>query len=294
MQATGGHTLVEAIVALGLMALVMSGVVVMVFQTTRLVRSHPDRFELHQRARVALDLITRDLRTAGAGVYLGPATGPLIEALPAIWPRVVGRAGDAPTVARTDALTTITVPDTVAQTRSLSDVAPSSPSLLVDPAAHCSPSRPACGFGAGTTIAVFDPSGRLGLWEVDRVTGPTLLLEAVATPADVIEPGAVVTELQVRGYRHDPVTHQLRYFDADATDQPVIDGVSHMAVQYFDHLGELPPGVLNDGPWRGSGVTMFDADLLRVRRVRVRLTVTAGTASYTAVVDVALRNVGSS
>lgn len=291
---TSGHTLVEVVVALGLMLLVVAGVITLVLHTSRLARSHPDRFEAHQRARVALDLITRDLRTAGAGVYLGPSTGPLSNAIPAIWPRRIGRDGDAPTAVRTDALTIVTVPDTLAQTRSLSDVSPSSLTLIVDPAAHCTPSRPACGFGVGTTIGVFDTSGRVGLWSVDRVMAQTLSLDALALPGDVLDVGAVVTELLVRGYRRDASTNQLRYFDGGATDQPVIDGVTALTFQYFDDHGELPVGTFGDGPWRGSGMTVFDADVLRVRRVRVSLTIAAGVATYSAVVDVAPRNTRSS
>jgi len=294
LERTSGHTLVEAIVALGLMALVMAGVVALVFHTSRLARSHPDRLEVHQRARVALDLITRDLRSAGAGVYLGPSTGPLTDAIPAIWPRRIGRGGDAPTAVRTDALTIVTVPDTLAQTRSISEVRPSSLTLIVDPATHCTPGRPACGFGAGTTIGVFDTSGRVGLWSVNHVTAQTLSLDALSPPDHVLNVGAVVTELLVRGYRRDAGTNQLRYFDGDATDQPVIDGVTTLVFQYFDAQGELPVGVFGDGPWRSSGMTVFDEDVLRVRRVRVRITLVAGDATYTAVVDVAPRNVRAS
>jgi hypothetical protein len=36
-------------------------------------------------------------------------------------------------------------------------------------------------------------------------------------------------------------------------------------------LAILPPAMLTDGPWCGSGDNEFDADLLRVRKVRVTL-----------------------
>jgi hypothetical protein len=290
LRAEHGHTLVEALVALGLMLLVMSGVVSLVFQTTRLVRAHPDRFELHQRARVALDLISRDLRSAGSGVYLGPATGPLTHTVPAIWPRRIGRGGDAPTAVRSDALTIVAVPDTLAQTYTLSDVGPTSLTLLVDPAPHCTTTRPACGFGVGTTIGVFEPTGRIGFWSVTRVTGQTLALDALAPADDAVSTGAVVTELLVRGYLRDAQTNQLRYFDGDTTDQPVIDGVTALSVRYFDEHRELPMAVFADGPWRSSGATTFDEDVLRIRRVRVSLSLVGGEATYSAMVDVAPRN----
>jgi hypothetical protein len=36
-----------------------------------------------------------------------------------------------------------------------------------------------------------------------------------------------------------------------------------------DGLAALTPAMLGDGPWCGAGDTRFDADLLRIRRVRV-------------------------
>lgn len=280
----------ETLVSLALLLLVMSGVVTLVLHTVRLTRTHPDRFELQQRARVALDLVTRDLRSAGAGVDRGPATGPLAPAIPAIWPRRLGRAGDAPTLARPDVVTLLAVPDTLAQTTTATGLAPSSPAVDVEAAAHCPPARPACGFSADTTVGVLDPAGVFSLWTTESVIGQTLTLRPLALPSAAAGPGAVATELLVRGYRHDPATRQLRYFDGDATNQPIIDGVTGWSLRYFDDRGELPIASFMDGPWVGSGDTMFDVDLLRIRRVRVDLAVAAGRETYRAVVEVAPRN----
>lgn len=41
-------------------------------------------------------------------------------------------------------------------------------------------------------------------------------------------------------------------------------------------LAALPLSMLNDGPWCGAGSNRFDADLLRVKKVRVSLRVQAG------------------
>jgi hypothetical protein len=282
----------EVLVALMLGLLLLAGLVTFVSHTTRLVQLHPDRFELQQRARVALDLVSRDLRSAGAGVDLGPATGRLAQTFPPVWPRRMGRGGDGPTVARADAITVLTVPDTIAQTVSASDLAPGSSFVVVAPAAQCPPARPACGFTAGTTLAVFDPFGAFGLWKTEHVIDHTLSLRPVAVTAEALGPGSVVTELLVRGYMHDPAARQLRYFDGDATIQTVVDGVTGWAVRYYDALGELPLEVFMDGPWRGSGATLFDADLLRVRRVRVTLTLAMGSQTYQAAMDVSPRNLG--
>ena len=104
----------------------------------------------------------------------------------------------------------------------------------------------------------------------------------------------MVTELRVRGYLHDAAAAQLRYFDGDATNQIVIDGVSGLTFTFFDAFGEMPVATLADGPWRGSGDTLFDVDLLRIRRVRVEVALRAGRETFEAAVDVALRNPASS
>lgn len=289
---SSGHTLVEALVALTLGALVAAGVVTLLIHTTRLAQSHPDQFELHQRARVALDLITRDLRMAGAGVDRGPATGALVATFPAVWPRRIGRHGDAATTVRGDGFTVVAVPDSLAQTTAAAVVSPSDATVTVIPAAHCTPARPACGFSEGTPFGVFDGTGLLSLWTTDQVTGSVLSSRSLAAAHEVLPVGAVVSELLVRGYLHDPVTRQLRYVDAGSTNQPVIDGVTAMTVRYFDAAGELPLAQLGDGPWRGSGATMFDVDLWRVVRVRVELTLAAGRQTYRASADVTPRNLG--
>jgi hypothetical protein len=287
---TSGHTLVELVVALGLMSLVVAGVFTLVIQTTRLARAHPERFELHQRARVAFDLITRDLRSAGAGVYLGPATGPLAGAVPAIWPRRLGLGGDPSSTARTDVITVLAVPDTLAQTVTVAAVPPSSSAIVIEPAAHCTPARPACGFARGVTVGAFEPSGHLGLWSVEQVINQTLSVQALASASDALAAGAVVAEMRVRGYAFDSASRQLRYFDGDSTDQPVIDAVSALSFRYFDTSGELPASAFTDGPWRGSGATMFDEDLLRIRRIRVAIELAEGRVRYAATVDVVPRN----
>ena len=43
-------------------------------------------------------------------------------------------------------------------------------------------------------------------------------------------------------------------------------------------LAQLPLPMLKDGPWCGAGQNRFDADLLRVRKVRFTIRVQAGLA----------------
>lgn len=290
---TSGHSMVEVLMSMTLGLLIIAALVTLVVQTTGLAQRQTDRFDLQQRARVALDLMTRDLRIAGAGVDRGPVTGALSQRFPAVWARRLGRSGDAPTVARTNAFTVVAVPDTLAQTTTSGPIHASSSSLAVHAAVHCAAAMPACGFSAGTTLGVFDAAGGLSLWSAERVSGPLLTVRPLATAGAPIDAGAVVAELLVRGYVHDSASRQLRYFDGDAPHQPLIDGVDALIVRYFDADGELPVAVFGDGPWLGSGETLFDADLLRVRRVRVELRLTVGRDTFRAAADVSPRNIGS-
>ncbi|MBM3750082.1 MAG: hypothetical protein FJW21_02710 [Acidimicrobiia bacterium] len=289
---TTGHSIVEVLISMTLGLLVTAALVLLVVETTRLALAQSDRFELQQRARVALDLMTRDLRIAGAGVDRGPATGALAHQFPAVWARRIGRGGDAPTVARTSAFTVVAVPDTLAQTTSLDTVMSTSTAITVHAAAHCTAARPACGFAAGTTFGVFDDAGALSIWSTDRVSGQALSVRPVAVAATPIDADAVVAEVLVRGYVHDPATRQLRYFDGEAPHQPLIDGVDQMVIRYFDAAGEVPVAIFSDGPWLGSGETLFDVDLLRVRRVRIELILRAGRAEFRAVAEVSPRSLG--
>jgi hypothetical protein len=127
---------------------------------------------------------------------------------------------------------------------------------------------------------------------------------AAGTPVVAVESASITLEGSSR---------TLRLYDGDATDLPLLDDVVDLKVRYFGEaeppvwprppdgqtnclyaadgtyqsgwlpvlgapgrLIELTPGVLTDGPWCGTGDTQYDADLLRVRRMRVSVRLQAG------------------
>jgi hypothetical protein len=82
-----GVALVELLVAMLLTLLVVTAVVALAVPARRTFQAQPEISDLHQRLRVAVDALTRDLRMAGAGV--AP------DAAPAVMPYRVGpREGD--------------------------------------------------------------------------------------------------------------------------------------------------------------------------------------------------------
>ncbi|NQW05408.1 MAG: prepilin-type N-terminal cleavage/methylation domain-containing protein [Acidobacteria bacterium] len=329
-----GFTLAELLVALALTALVMSAIGALAVGTYRLAESQPRLMDAQQRARVIAETLGRDVRQAGAGLDRGTMSGPLHRTFAAIWPRRMGRLRpDGTNSARSDVVTLIHVPDTLIQTTLATDFPSSGMNLALSscpgrasepvssPRSLLRSSQP-CRVAQGLSLAVFDSTGRLDLVGVLGSVGQEIDVRVLASAGGVYRAGSTVTEVILRGYYLDEVAAQLRYYDSDGTDYPVVDDVTGLVFEYFgdpapprwprpdpavanclynqfgdwlggallptaaDGLAVLPLAMFTDGPWCGAGDTAFDADLLRVRRVRVSVTV----SSYQVVFDVAPPN----
>lgn len=72
-------------------------------------------------------------------------------------------------------------------------------------------------------------------------------------------------------------THELRHYDGLETDLPMVDHVAGLRFEYFDRDGSpIHSAAVQDGPWIvEEGRAPFDADLLRIARIRVHLRVQA-------------------
>ena len=112
-----GFSLVESIVAMGLMVIVTVAVFDLANPATTTSQTQPEVVDMQQRARVASDMLFRDLFMAGAGVYSGPQTGSLNSFFAPVIPRKMGRVNyDNWDVARSDAVTITYIPNTYSQT----------------------------------------------------------------------------------------------------------------------------------------------------------------------------------
>jgi prepilin-type N-terminal cleavage/methylation domain-containing protein len=137
--------------------------------------------------------------------------------------------------------------------------------------------------------------------------------------------GSTVVQAEWHTYYFDPAQHQLRHYDGLHTDVPVVDNVADVRFAYFGtpipplapkpepgeenclfdssglptllrlpsvdgSLVELMPSMLSDGgpgavAWCGANGNVFDPDLFRVRRVRVRVRLQAGVDVRPAIPD---------
>jgi hypothetical protein len=270
------------------------------------VQTVPEHADLLQRARATDALVTAALAPAGAGADL-LGEGPISQVGPAVWPRRLLGAPDAPGTAWADRFSWVSVPARAAQAPVIGTIAVGATQVPLAWHPACG-THPSCGFRRGDTVLLYGRTGALVIGSVSDATGLLVQL-ATAVDQDIPAP-AVLAVVQVSTFTFDAARRQLRRADGAAPSQPVTDEVVSLRARYYGSpaaprspsvpgletcvtaadgtprlglLGPLPgppvelgPADFTDGPWCGSGRWRFDADLLRVRAVRLAWRVQAG------------------
>ena len=305
--AAAGYSIVELLIGTGIAVTATALACVLASEAQAAWRADSARVDVHQRARVAADVLSRALRESGFGAGAARHRS-LVHALPPVMPRRLGgRPADPPDRFRTDAVTLIrAIPEMEAAVLALP--VPAGTSVLeIQPASVCT--LPSCGLGEGSHVLLFDKAGAFDLFYVKTADGPVLGVQHYgAGSAAGYSAGTPVVAVEATSFFLDRSTSILRAAHGDISDLPLMDDVVGMGVEYFGE-SRAPPwpvaaeGVpncvyaadgtyqaalmpvlsarpslvpmraelLTDGPWCGGGSTSFDADLLRVRRVRVTL-----------------------
>jgi hypothetical protein len=348
-----GFTLVEMLIACSVMLTIFAATFALVHPTEGIFKAQPEVSDMQQRLRTSVDILTKDLLTAGAGADVGSDTGPLFSYLPPVLPYRAGdRDSDPPGTYRADAISVAYVPVAAAQAtiRGRVPIDANDVEGLAPPNCPPSTSNQWCGFRPGMRVLLFDAAGRWDtatLTDVQPAAGHLQLESGVATP---LAAGAHITQVVTHTYYSKASaatdTPQLMHYDGERSDLPVVDHIVRLEFQYFgdprppallagtspaDPVGPfttygpkppevgaddpddtwpagencvfavqdgkqvsrlgvlaagtgpvlLAPGILTDGPWcpDGSNRNRFDADLLRIRRIGVRLRVQVGMAS---------------
>jgi hypothetical protein len=316
--AVRGFSVVELLVATAITLIVTALACALAVDAYSTWRTESARVDVHQRARVVADVLTRALAESGAGAHGGAARGPLARFVPAIVPRRIGRRGaDPPNRFRPDAFTIIRVIGDKEHGAINGAAAAGTTTIDLSPIAS-SCRLPACGFGEGDNVLLLDPGGFFDGFSVLAAAGQVVTVRHHGAGSEhEYAAGTPALAFESFSYYLDRGTHILRRYDGDASDVPVIDGVVDLAVEYYgdrqaprqprppigtanciyDSDGAhrstllpvlsstgadqalLTPERLTDGPWCGTGANQFDADLLRTRRVRVTLRLQAGDPS---------------
>ena len=292
-------TVSEIVLALALTAFVVGTTMSLLDPAHRALAVHAQNDDLYQRARVGFVALHRALLSAATNAGItDPLGGPL---RPAVVPSRWGGRGRF----EADALTLITTP--ALDTRAVTDAPLQGGAgvLPVRAGSACQPFRAACGLRPGATVLIFDDLGRSDLLRVTDVLGDAISVVAMegrglpAYPA-----GSSIIPVDVHSYYFDHARRQIRHHDGWLTDVPVLDNVVALSFQYFGSpsaplrelssgqvtcpdrsrswsgsQSQLLQGVLTDGPWCGHR-PLFDIDLFRVYRVRVKLRLQASAAEH--------------
>jgi prepilin-type N-terminal cleavage/methylation domain-containing protein len=281
-----GFTLIEVLLSLAILAAVAVPLLFVTAAVQRLARSQSDAADLQQRTRVLAEKIQRDITMAGAGPLHGSGDS-LAGYLPAIVPARTGaRLADPELSAFPDRITILYAP----QDASYMPVAAAMPDpasgIMIDPSMPGCRAAGLCGFVEGTRALILDTSAPGSGHDVFTVTGLAgeLLHEAPNPPFSRAYGAGTAAVLPVvqRVYYLDRPRGRLMMYDGFQSDLPLFDNVVDLRFAYFgdgpasSSLRPVLLSELSDGPALGIAPNRFDADLQRIRLVRVTLRLQAG------------------
>jgi len=331
-----GFTVIELLVASAIAIATTSAMIQLARGAQGAFVAMNDLVEVQQKMRVAADAIQHDLAMAGAGSARPDGGGALARYLPAIRP-AAGLSGDTDLSYAADRMTVIFVPQTTAEA---AVVSASASSLSVAGSSSCGGASGCGFSSGMRALVFdrTGPGFGYDVFTVGNVSGASMTRASDEADFSRTYPGtAYATEVVNRTYfldRSDPSNSRLMRGDGK-TSFPLVDGVRDLHFTYYADpdpstvsalgaasgtcvyspgppprsllsslggasLSELSASDLTDGPVCGSEPNRFDADLLRVRRVRVSLQVaavsTAGgrPASYELSFDVTPHNLNLS
>lgn len=264
MRLERGFSLLELILAVGVMLAVTASVFALLVPAQGSFMEAPEVADMQQRLRVVADTLQRDLVMAGNGPSWGQSAGPLNAFLAPVLPSMRGAASAAPWAAfQADAITLIYVPPTMAQTTTDQEMPRRSGELTVRTDAGCPEGDPLCGFTTGMTALVFSDNGSFDTFSVTSAQGSVLGLqhEGEDDSGSPYPGGTKIVQAVIRAYyvKADETarTYQLVRSDGPTSpDQPVVDNVVGLLFEYY---GEPQASVLISpvgepiGPWTTYG-----------------------------------------
>jgi hypothetical protein len=307
-----GYTLVELLVSTAIMVTVTGAIFSLMNPAQGNAQTQPEVADMQQRMRVGNDTLFKELVMSGAGPYQGPVTGSLINFFAPIIPRRIGFSNPDPaTVFREDTITLSYIPNSYSQTTISSAMPQPSAELKVTPQPNCpADGGNLCGFQTGMDVIIFDTSGNFDMFTITNVQDSAAHLQHRGQDlSKAYDVGASVTQIVSNTYYLNTQTNQLMRYDGYQGDVPLVDNVVGLKFEYFGDpsppmapkppageanclydaagnlkglatlaadegsLAPLPAAILTDGPMCGGGTNQFDADLLRVRKVRVTMRV---------------------
>ena len=281
LDAQRGFTLIEVLVSAAIAMAVMGAVFTLLAPVRGTYLAQLELTDMHQRLRVGIDALAHDLRMAGAGPYLGNGGGTLSGSVAPIAPYRVGSRGSGPEQGvffREDAISVAYVPAPSDDQPELAQVISRTYYLRANAATDTYQLRRYNGLASD--LPVVDHVVGLGFEYAGEPMPPALVL---ASPTG--DPAALRATYGPTPPPLDVDTPNDEWGPGENCTFVVLDGVqiSRLAVLgQASSLVALPSSMLTDGPWcpDSTAAQRYDADLLRIRRVRVGLIRFGGRFSY--------------
>jgi prepilin-type N-terminal cleavage/methylation domain-containing protein len=258
-----GFTLMEMLVAMGIMVLVMGGVFAVFNPAMGTFQAQPEAADLQQRLRLAVAGMSDVILQAGAGTYRANAAGPLTNVLAPVMPYRFGSLLSDPrqqTFFRTNTLSVLAVPGDAAESVVTAPVASTLSDIQIGTVTACPPAVAACGFQTGDRALIFDDGGGFDTFTVTGITGGNTLQHANDALSKTYGVGSRVTEISMHTFyllsTESTGTYQLMHYDGDRTDESLVDNVVGLS---FEYLGDPEPPALvrtpsdSTGPWTTYG-----------------------------------------
>jgi hypothetical protein len=180
-------------------------------------------------------------------------------------------------------------------------------------------------------VIIFDTSGNFDMFTITNVQDSAAHLQHRGQDlSKAYDVGASVTQIVSNTYYLNRQTNQLMRYNGNDNDVPLVDNVVDLKFEYFGDpnppvapkppageanclydaagnlnglatltpddgsLAPLPAAILTDGPMCGGGTNQFDADLLRVRKVRVTMRVQVANPALRGLDTALFKNPGTS
>lgn len=285
MNREAGTTIVELLVASGIMLAASAAVFTLVADATARSPRWNDTADLHQRARMALDVVYRTLAPAGAGLLRGSTIG-----VPAIEPR---RRFTFQVLS--SAVTVRHAPERGARATLAADLPPGASTAIIAADVGCASDVVACGFTTESEAAVFDGTGAWHLLAVDSMAPLALgVADRIPGRTATFAAGAAVVEILETSLYFDRPSGTLRQEGPGEGDFSVLDNVTDVRFEYLNGgLVPIPLPTLTDGPLCGNGSLAYDCDLRRIHSVRVRIRMASARSDVpglTTIADISPRN----
>jgi hypothetical protein len=265
MRNEAGFSLLEMTFAVAVMLAVTASVFGMMNPAQGSFQAQPEVSDMQQRLRVGADTLYKDLVMAGNGAYQGSMSGSFLYYFAPVLPfRQGSLSDDPPGTYRTDVITLMYVPPTIAQT-TLADHGPSlvSAEIGVNKEANCPPSDDLCGFKEGMTVLMYDDSGNYDVFTITNVQENALHLQHNNDSLTYTGYNSNTKIVQASYFEYylktdnATKTYQLMFYDGGLTpDVPLVDNVTGLTFEYY---GEPQPPTMKKtlsdptGPWTTYG-----------------------------------------